>query len=278
MANALVRVKLQSVKVKYNGDLDDLRDERRAKERAEKAKKLRSKAKKATAKGNKKRAENLLEKAKHLVTPDKDNAITLSLAYPRSGVSQFTASSAVPLTNGGVYKPKNDTFFEAGLLKEEIQGETILAVTVTDKDKRNKILSFFRSVLSSAFGSVAGGLIGGLGGVVTIATANGIKSAAEGAIKGSDAKEREEEIAESVAVRIAIFDDELRVTPNKASQKNKFEWVGNGRSGTLTLDLAASDDFYGEPRKTGPGGRVERKLLMEEGDDNGEIKLSLQAE
>jgi hypothetical protein len=110
----------------------------------------------------------------------KNNALSASLRYPRSGAPQVTSTKQYDLLNG---KPATlldpdqpDTFFDPLLFREEVIDRTVLNLNVTDRDAASGfekfLLGVFSTVLGAGFAAVTGGLSGILGAVTGLGIDN----------------------------------------------------------------------------------------------------------
>jgi hypothetical protein len=103
----------------------------------------------------------------------RNNALTASLRYPRSGAPQIISTRQYDLVNG---KPATlldasnpDEFFDPLLFREEVLDRTVLNLKVTDRDAaagfEKFFLAVFSTVLGAGFSVVTGGLSSVLGAV-----------------------------------------------------------------------------------------------------------------
>ncbi len=224
MATKILRVNVASIEVKSNGDPP--------KTKAKKKKKKKDKP--------------------------KNNAITAHMKYPRSGAANVTSKIDVDLKDGQLETFDLGDFWVSGLFKEELYGETILTIQVTDRDEIGKLdrylAKFFGAVVGAGLGLITGGISNTIvGAVVNLPVA---------AIKGSfviDSKERIDVIGEA-----------------------KIKLSENAIPDTLILDLKApktiKKTFY-DFEKPGSKKVVKKeKVIIKEGQNNGRIQLRLALE
>lgn len=142
MEKIFLRVNIESIKVQSNGDLP----------------------KKQNADEDDKRAK-------------KNNAIVAILVYPRSGAPNVISTKMVDLQHNQVKRFNLDDFWDSGLFKEEIDGETILRIQVTDRDECSKFEKVFTTIFSTLMGAGFGAVTGGISNVFLGAIVNlGIKT------------------------------------------------------------------------------------------------------
>jgi hypothetical protein len=110
----------------------------------------------------------------------KNNALSASLRYPRSGVPQLTSTKQYDLEDGKpaiLLDPTHpDSFFDPLLFREEVIDRTVLNLSVTDRDAASGfekfLLGLFSTVLGAGFTAVTGGLSGILGAVTGLGIDN----------------------------------------------------------------------------------------------------------
>lgn len=142
MSKILLRVNIEKVWVKSNGDLP----------------------KKENADEHDKKAQ-------------KNNAIVATMVYPRSGAPNVISTKMVNLQNNKVKSFDLEDFWDSGLFKEEVDGETKLRIQVTDRDKISKFDKVFTTIFSALMGAGLGAVTGGISNVFLGAIANlGIKT------------------------------------------------------------------------------------------------------
>jgi hypothetical protein len=103
----------------------------------------------------------------------KNNALSASLRYPRSGAPQVTSTKQYDLENGKpavLLDPDHpDAFFDPLLFREEVLDRTVLSLKVTDRDAASGfeklLLGLFSAVLGGGFAAVTSGLSGILGAI-----------------------------------------------------------------------------------------------------------------
>jgi len=266
MRHALVRSNLKSLWVVFNGDRDDQLPKQLEKldTLGGRIVKLERELKSKPTTEAINEIKSLQRQVDKLKDEAQDNAVVCKLSYPRSGSSSVESIKRVRLPNGKVNgKPPinnaSTVFLEHGLFKEEIQGEALLQVAITDADPRNAFLSFFRRVLSTAFAAATKGLISDISGVVTNSTATVLsKDIAESLAGGK--KKQVQLIASSDKVRIGIDENGGLTVEN----------TGPGISyskGVLKLALKAPQYL-----------QVASNKYLPRGGGNGEIEISLESE
>ena len=245
MATALVRGKIKKIWVVDSGDKNITTS--RTVEQIEKDIEEREleKTTKANPRGRKWRRlqRELFELYEELGAYEKDNVLIATFDYPRSGESKLTAIRPLALQSGQ-HNAKTcntagntaDAFLTAGLFKEEVQGETQLQISITDKDPKNPFFTLLRSLITRVFGLVTSTPIGDIANVLVKSAAQEVSENFEASIKPKDAKSRVHIIAESKKVKIAI-------TANGINVLNANESGIVFTNGTLTLDLKAPQQF-----------------------------------
>lgn len=137
MSKILLRVNIEKIWVKSNGDLP----------------------KKENADEDDKKAQ-------------KNNAIVATMVYPRSGAPNVISTKMVDLQNNKVKSFNLEDFWDSGLFKEEVDGETILRIQVTDRDEISKFDKVFTTIFSALMGAGLGAVTGGISNVFLGAIAN----------------------------------------------------------------------------------------------------------
>lgn len=137
MSKILLRVNIEKIWVKSNGDLP----------------------KKENADEDDKKAQ-------------KNNAIVATMVYPRSGAPNVISTKMVDLQNNKVKNFDLEDFWDSGLFKEEVDGETKLRIQVTDRDKISKFDKVFTTIFSALMGAGLGAVTGGISNVFLGAIAN----------------------------------------------------------------------------------------------------------
>lgn len=118
----------------------------------------------------------------------KNNALSASLRYPRSGAPQIASIKQYDLVNDKpavlIDPDRPDSFFDPLLFREEVIDRTALNLKVTDRDAASGfekfLLSIFATVLGAGFTAATSGLSGILGAVTGLGIDN-IKSKISGA-------------------------------------------------------------------------------------------------
>ncbi len=278
MGTAIVRATISSVQVRFNGDLDDastrqkIRDQIAKKEA--KVSKTVEEIKSALKDGHHEQVTQKQKDIKKLkseisrLKPEKDNTIVAKFNYPRSGHSSISALLPVDLKSGEPLDlGKDESFLSRGLFKEEVQEETQLQISITDRDRRSKLWSFVREILAGIFEVYADTGLDYVSNLVVYGTASTLASEAEGKIEGSS-DDKITTIAKSSKVKIEIGDDgQIRVLNPK---KNEIEF----KDGLLKLALKAPEQMLISREKT--NGQV-KLVTLPEGGPNGEIVLRLES-
>jgi hypothetical protein len=266
MGNALVRASLKSLWVVFNGDSEDKLPKQVGKLdklEGELDKLERELASKATAQAITD-IEALRARVDKVRANALDNAIVCKLSYPRSGSSSVESMRQVRLPSGrpnGKPPILNETpvFLDHGLFKEEIQGEALLQVAVTDTDTKNPFVQFLRRVLSTAFSSLTRGLVSDISGVVANSAATVLSGEIAGKLSGSD-KKRVLLVAVSEKVRLNV-DAEGRLGVGNPSPDVRFE------DGVLKLRLKVPQYL-----------QITTNKYLKRGGQNGEVEIALTSE
>jgi len=278
MNRTLLRVSLEKVKVDFNGDLDDKETRRKIRKKVNskenKIKDSIAAIEEAIKVDDQPRIEAEQREIKQLqsaikkLVPEKDNTIIASLVYPRSGESSIDALKPIDLESGETVTPEDPgDFLNSGLLKEEIQGETVLQIKITDRDRKSRIWTYVRKVLSGIFSGFAGKVIDNISDVVISSSAGVIASDLEERIKQSDREEISAiAISEMVKMRIDKSGD-IEVL----NTDDKIEYS----SGVLTLQLRTPTELIiGKEKNEG-----QVRITKREADRPiGEISLRLVSE
>jgi len=266
MGNALVRASLKSLWVVFNGDSED-----KLPKQVGKLDRLEGRLDKLERKlGSTATAQAIAEIETLRAQVDKlranalDNAIVCKLSYPRSGSSTVESMRQVRLPSGkqnGKPPILNETpvFLDHGLFKEEIQGEALLQVAVTDTDNKNRFVQFLRRVLSTAFSSLTKGLISDISGVVANSAATVLSGDLAGKLGGSG-KKRVLLVAASEKVRLHV-DAEGKLSVGNPSPDVRFE------DGVLKLRLKAPQYL-----------QISANKYLKRGGQNGEVEIVLTSE
>jgi hypothetical protein len=180
------------------------------------------------------------------------NALAATLLYPRSGAPSVATVMPLDLRPREALERDLGDFFDSGLFKEEVQGETILEIEITERDVSSAfekaMLQVFATVLSTGLGIASGGLTKILGAITSLGT-----SAITDSIKqaGNDQKQS---IGRSEQIRLRM--DELTENPIRMA-------CG------LTAPERIERQFF--------EGGVQKTLTIEKGSPNGEIVLQVSA-
>ncbi|HEU4617661.1 MAG TPA: hypothetical protein VFV10_06440 [Gammaproteobacteria bacterium] len=176
--SAYLRIALESVRVQYNGD-----------ERVEAGAPPRG-----PSRGG--RSEE-----------DEDNVLVASLEYPRSGAPQVTSTKSLDLPSGYDYRFDPADFWESGLFKEEVYGETKLTLVVSDRDKRSKIFRWFRKIFGGALSSYLSPMVNGISNVFLGSVASDLQGRMKEAVDPGDDKFRSTPIATTGPIFIQLTDE-----------------------------------------------------------------------
>ena len=210
---------------------------------------------------NKKAMKKIKEKkgGKKKKDEKKNNAIIANLKYPRSGAPNVSSKIPVDLKDGVETTFDTKDFWDSGLFKEEIQGETILTIQVTDYDEISKLDKF----LAKFFGTILGASLDLLTGGITNTIVGAVANLPTKAIKGSFKINKKESVDVIGEANIKLFESKI--------PKN-----------LLLLDLKAPKTIekpYYDWEKPGSMKVVQkRKVLIKEGQINGKIFLKLSLE
>lgn len=94
------------------------------------------------------------------------------MVYPRSGAPNVISTKMVDLQNNKVKSFDLEDFWDSGLFKKEVDGETILRIQVTDRDEISKFDKVFTTIFSALMGAGLGAVTGGISNVFLGAIAN----------------------------------------------------------------------------------------------------------
>lgn len=294
MTNCLLRANLEKVEVIFNGDPQETRQrdefEKEQEQRGKRVEVLRSRLQGLGSAGNEKKAARLRRRIEKLQAheeaprPEIDNALVATLDYPRSGTSKISCFRALRLAPGVPAPDLGDPgeFLDSGLFKEEVQGETVLRIRITDMDRKNPTLQFLRKLLRGAFSAVTGDFLRGISNVVVSGAAAEVRGYLVRGVAGSSDMEETVTVAESEEVRIKIGPGPTVEVLNAGTDEDADVRFKDGK---LYLKLESPRDFtttrYRHPAKRGRGGggpEVVDELILGEGEPNGEVVLRLKAE
>ena len=193
----------------------------------------------------------------------KNNALSASLRYPRSGAPQITSAKQYDLANGKpatLLDPQHpDNFFDPLLFREEVIDRTVLNLKLTDRDAASGfekfLLGVFSAVLGAGFAAVTSGFSGILG-AVTGFGGDSIKSQISGA---GDA------------------------TVTVIGQTDPLELIMDDLAGAakqITLRLVVPADVVKQRYVQDPDTHqqvIEDVTILKKGDDNGHVTLQIAA-
>ena len=200
------------------------------------------------------------------------NVVIAVLAYPRSGATVVTSLRELNLPSAETFDNfgPEPTFFDNGLFKEVVQGETALRINISDRERRNPFVRFVRRTLGCGLGALlrgsSGRMLGGMVGNLTKALSD--------AIIGGDQRIRNLTIANSERAQI-FLDSEGRITVKSGSKDGSIDF----RDGLLRLGLFSPRTFSHtvvDPSRTGSRPRATEDVIVERGDANGHIVLHLE--
>lgn len=212
------------------------------------------------------------------VPPDDEhehhNVVVAVLAYPRSGAAVVTSLREVNLPSGDSFDDfgPEPTFFDNGLFKEVVQGETALRINISDRERRNAFVRFVRRALGGGLGALlrgdSGRMLGGMVGNLTKALSD--------AIEGSEQRIRNLTVANSERAQIFI-DAEGRITVKSGTREDAIRFS----DGLLRLELSAPRTFSHtvvDPTRTGSRPRATENVIVERGAPNGYVVLELRTQ
>jgi len=205
---------------------------------------------------------------------ERHNIVVAVLAYPRSGAAVVTSLRELNLPSGGTFDDfgPEPTFFDNGLFKEVVQGETALRINISDRERRNTIVRFVRRALGGGLGALlrsnSGSMLGGMVGNLTKALSD--------AIEGSEQRIRNLTVANSERAQIFI-DAEGGITVRSGSSDEAIRYS----DGLLRLELTAPRTFSQtmvDPEHHGSRPHATEKVIVKRGEPNGYVLLELQAQ
>jgi hypothetical protein len=184
------------------------------------------------------------------IAEEKNNAIVATLKYPRSGAPSVVSSFPVNLKSGVEISFTGD-FFERGLFKEEVQGETELELVITDRDEPNKLDQLLGQLFSVLMGFALGGVpsfIGAIGKVGVKAATDSLSETSEHTVVIAKSTRRvllkvgeiptriEVDLKAPVTIKkkVRVFNEE---TPPKVVLK-EMTLVKKGDKGKVVLELS----------------------------------------
>lgn len=203
------------------------------------------------------------------------NVIVAVLAYPRSGAAVVTSLRELNLPSASSFDDfgENPTFFDNGLFKEVVQGETALRINVSDRERRNALVRFVRRALGGGLGALLRGnrgrMLGGMVGNLTKALSD--------AIEGSDVRIRNLTVGNTARAQIFIAADGTISVPNAGASDEGSILFSDG---LLRLELIAPRDFSHtilDAEHRGGRPRTKENLIVARGQSNGHVVLKLEA-
>lgn len=199
------------------------------------------------------------------------NVVVAVLAYPRSGATVVTSLRELNLPSGNTFDNfgPEPTFFDNGLFKEVVQGETALRINISDRERRNAFVRFVRRALGGGLGALlrgnSGRMLGGMVGNLTKALSD--------AIEGSDQRIRNLTVANSERAQI-FLDPEGLITVKSGSSRDAIRFS----DGLLRLELTAPRTFSQtvvDSKRSGSRPHATERVIVERGQPNGHIVLEL---
>lgn len=185
--------------------------------------------------------------------PNKKNALTATLLYPRSGAPTVASLMQFDLTPNVAATPNLDDFFDSGLFKEEVLDETILELEIVERDTSTVFEKALLQVFATLFGAAIGVATGGLSKILGAITGLASSTITDSLKKSGD--DQKQSIGKSGKIRLKV--DELRDRPQR-----------------MGIPLIVPEDIV---RKFfGPGG-TEQTLTVQKNSTNGEIVLQVSA-
>jgi hypothetical protein len=169
------------------------------------------------------------------------NALAATLLYPRSGAPSVATVMSLDLQPGVALNRDIGDFFDSGLFKEEVQGETILEIGIIERDMSSAfekaLLQIFTTVLSTGVGIATGGLTKILGAITSLGT---------GAITDSIKKtgdEQKQMIGKSSKIRLrmdCLTEEPLHMAVGLAvPERIERTYFERGVQKTLTIDAGS---------------------------------------
>ncbi|MEZ5332060.1 MAG: hypothetical protein R2991_08385 [Thermoanaerobaculia bacterium] len=201
------------------------------------------------------------------------NVVVAVLAYPRSGTAVVTSLKELDLPSGEVFSDfgKRPSFWDNGLFKEVVQGETALKISVSDRNRHNPIVRFLDRSMGGGLGVLfrgrTGGMLGGLVGNLTKALSDSIAD--------SEQKVRNLTVATTDRAQIVIDESGELSVHNAGKSEDAPVHFEDGR---LRLAFRAPRRFTHTVLDRTRGARAPKATevsLLEEGDLNGYVVLDL---
>lgn len=195
------------------------------------------------------------EKKAGIKTGPKNNSIVAKLTYPRSGAPLVTSKIDVDLESGKKKEFDLEDFWDSGLFKEELDGETILSIEIIDRDEISKGQRF----AAKLFGAIFGGALKIITGGISDKIVGSVVALPVDAIKGS----------------YNITGKETIDVIGRAEVKLKEGEIPEQLPLTLTAVKTIKKEFF-TFKKPGSTKVVRaKKVLLKKGDDNGTIELRM---
>jgi len=205
----------------------------------------------------------------------KDNLLEASLEYPRSGVPIVTTAKMLDLQSKVVHKANLKDFWDSGLFKEDIDGETRFKLSVSDKDEISQFSRWFRRIFSIMFSTATGSGVKAISNLFQGAVASDLQSKFKDGIKGEQKDSSIKLLCSSDPIHIELSDKGIAAFTltgkKKASVLNE--------KGEMVIELKAVKDFVKKMRPKKKRGSVvrtrEEVLMFEKGDKLGEATIVL---
>jgi len=202
------------------------------------------------------------------------NVVVAVLAYPRSGAAVVTSLRELNLSSGTTFSNfgADPSFFDNGLFKEVVQGETALRINVSDRDRRNTLVRFVRRALGGGLGALlrgeSGRMLGGMVGHLTQALSH--------AIEGNESRIGNLTVGNTERAHIAIDAAGNITVPNAGGEENAAIQFENG---LLRLSLKAPRTFTHtvlDRTRSSHRPRTRERVIVTRGEPNGQITLALE--
>lgn len=206
----------------------------------------------------------------------KDNIVEACLTYPRSGVPVVTSCKTLELPSGYRMKFDTDNFWEAGLFKEDVDGEAQFELAVSDRDPRSKFGNYLRGIFSTVFNSALGGRIGSITNLFQGAVASDMQDRLVNCIKGEQKDSAVQLLCKSRCVYLHLL-NKGSTTAYYVDEQGQRVNVLDGDTMTLQL-LAVADITRKVGTTTTPGTNVRKtttETLYSKGEPLGEAKIRL---
>ncbi len=202
------------------------------------------------------------------------NVVVAVLAYPRSGAAVVTSLRELNLSSGATFTDfgANPSFFDNGLFKEVVQGETALRINVSDRDRRNTLVRFVRRALGGGLGALLRGnrgrMLGGMVGHLTQALSE--------AIEGNESRIGNLTVGNTERAQIAIDAAGKITVPNAGDGEDAAIQFADG---VLRLSLTAPRTFTHtvlDRTRSSRRPKAKEQVIVTRGEPNGQVTLELE--